>query len=251
MASGVLDAGGSDDMELFSTGNASLQTFSSMNNGFFFKRRQTPLPSGCGPSALALADFDRDAFPDAVLAVADEDGLAGGSTSPVFSILVGNGFGAFGIAVGQCSGGSAAGSSCTSDAFCPGGVCSFSLSLGTCEAGTNFGKACTEDAECPSSICQLPAPPTLLAAPAGALLATDLNLLDADRDGFADSLDNCPSRYNPTQDNTRGSTCFLGNNNSQPCTSDIDCPGAPASPTRGGTLATAPPQIPTSTRSTM
>jgi VCBS repeat protein/thrombospondin type 3 repeat protein len=233
LAGGVLDAGGSDDLALFSTGNDSLQTFSSMNNGFFFKRRQTPLPAACGPSALTLADFDRNGFPDAVLAVSDEDGLASGSASPVFSILDDNGFGAFGSVVGLCVGGSAAGSSCTSDAFCPAGSCSFSLTLGTCNGGTNVGKACTGDADCPSATCLLPSTPTLIAAPASALLATDLNLLDADRDGITNSLDNCPSRYNPTQDNTRGA-CVLGTNIQQPCTSDNECSGGTCEPDSRG-----------------
>jgi VCBS repeat protein/thrombospondin type 3 repeat protein/FG-GAP repeat protein len=225
MVSGQFDFGTADDLALFSTGVASLQSFSSMNNGFFFKRRQTPLPSGCGPSAMAMADFDRNGILDAVLAVADEDGVAGGSTTPVFSILAGNGLGTFGTVVGLCAGGSAAGSSCTSDAFCPGGICSFSLTLGTCNGGTNLGKACSGDAGCPSATCLLPDPPIPLAAPAGALLATDLNQLDADRDGVENSADNCPSRYNPAQDNTRGRTCLLGSNDQQPCTFDTDCPG--------------------------
>jgi|GEM_PF-2225969 len=225
MVSGVLDLGSADDLALFSTGNTSLQTFSSINTGFFFKRRQTPLPVGCGPSALALADFNRTGFPDAVLAVADVDGLAGGSTSPAFAVLAENGNGSFGTVAGLCTGGTADGSSCTSDAFCPGGICSFSLSLGVCESGTNAGKACTADADCPSSTCRLPAPAVPLASPASALLAADLNQVDADRDGVANTLDNCPSRYNPTQDNTRGRTCLLGSNNLQPCTSDLDCPG--------------------------
>ena len=230
MVSGVLDFGSADDLALFSTGNTSLQTFSSINNGFFFKRRQTPLPVGCGPSALALTDFDQTGFPDAVLAVADVDGLAGGSTSPAFAVLAENGNGSFGTVAGLCAGGTADGSSCTSDAFCPGGICSFSLSLGVCESGTNAGKACTADADCPSSTCRLPAPPVPLASTASALLATDLNRLDADRDGTANTSDNCPSRYNPTQDNTRGRTCLLGSNNQQPCTSDTDCPGGTCAP---------------------
>jgi hypothetical protein len=225
MVSGLLDFGTTDDLALFTTGVDALQSFSSLNNGFFFKRRQTPLPSGCGPSAMALADFNRNGILDAVLSVADEDGTAGGSTTPVFSILAGNGLGTFGTVVGLCTGGSAAGSSCTSDAFCPGGICSFSLTLGACTGGTNAGKACSADADCPSATCLLPAPPIPLAAPASALLATDLNQLDADRDGVENSDDNCPSRYNPSQDNTRGRTCLLGSNDQQPCTFDTDCPG--------------------------
>jgi len=225
MVGGNLDFGSADDLAVFSTGNSSLQTFTSMNDGFFFKRRQTPLPDGCGPSALAVADFNRDGIPDAALAVSDEDGLAGGSTSPAFSILAGNGIGGFGTVAGLCTGGSSAGSSCTSDAFCPGGICSFSLSLGICGSGTSVGLACTSDADCPSGTCLLPAPPIPIAAVASTLLATDLNSLDADRDGVADTSDNCPSRYNPSQDNTRGRTCLLGSNNNQPCTMDADCPG--------------------------
>ncbi|MCI0568508.1 MAG: FG-GAP-like repeat-containing protein [Acidobacteria bacterium] len=224
LVSGLL-GGITDDLALFSTGNASLQTFISMNDGFFFKRRQTPLPFGCGPSAMALGDFDRDGSLDAALAVTDEDGAAGGSTTPALSVLAGSILGTFGTVVGVCAGGSASGSSCTSDASCPGGICSFSLTLGACNGGTNAGKACTGDADCPSATCLLPDPPTPIQAPASALLATDLNQLDADRDGVANSADNCPSRYNPAQDNTRGRTCLLGSNNLQPCTLDTDCPG--------------------------
>ena len=230
LAAGFLDSGSTSDMAVLSLGNSSLQTFDSMNNGFFFKRRQTPLPSGCGPTALALADFDRDGAADAAVAVTDLDGSVGPSTSPGFSILTGSGLGTFGVAVGTCSGGSSSGASCTADAGCPGGgSCSFSLSLGACQGGDNDGKACAADGDCPSGTCLLPSPPIPLAAPAASLLATDLNSLDADRDGVPNISDNCPTRYNPAQANTRGLTCVSGTNNGLPCTTNAQCPGGTCS----------------------
>jgi hypothetical protein len=225
LLSGALDINASDDLEVLSTGNNSLQTFSSMSTGFFFKRRQTPLPEGSGPTAMALADFDRVGLLNLALAVSDLDGADGPSTAAGFTIFAANTLGQFGSASGLCTGGSNAGGSCTSDAFCSGGVCSFSLALGNCASGTKLGEACASDADCPSSTCTLPNPPIPLAAPASALLATDLNLLDADRDGVPNASDNCPSRYNPGQENTRGLSCFLGANDGFPCIDNNGCPG--------------------------
>ncbi|HEV8376687.1 MAG TPA: VCBS repeat-containing protein, partial [Candidatus Polarisedimenticolia bacterium] len=225
-AAATLDTSASTDLAVLSAGNDSLQTFNSLNNGFFFKRRQTPLPSGSGPTAIALADFDKDLNLDAAFAVSDMDGTSGPSVSPAFTIMTGSGIGTFGAVVGTCSGGSNAGESCTSDADCPsGGLCSFSLSLGTCQDGTRDGKSCTSDGDCPSGSCLLPPAPTPLQGVANALLAVDLNAPDADRDGVADASDNCPSRYNPLQINTRGITCQSGANNGLPCTLDTQCPG--------------------------
>src|SRR4029434_10232427 len=82
LAAATLDTSLSTDLAVLSAGNDSLQTFNAFNNGFFFKRRQTPLPSGSGPTAIALADFNRDLALDAVFAVSDVDGAAGPSTSP-------------------------------------------------------------------------------------------------------------------------------------------------------------------------
>jgi len=222
---GPLDVGTFDDLEVLSTGNDSLQTFSSMGNNFFFKRRQTPLPDGVGPTAMTVADFNRTGLLDLALAVSDLDGSAGPSTSAGFTIFPANTLGAFGSSVGLCSGGSAAGTSCTSDAFCPGGACAFSLTLGACAAGTKLGQACAADADCPSSTCTLPDPPIPLASPAASLLSSDLNQLDVDRDGIPNATDNCPSRYNPGQENTRGLSCFLGANDGQACTDNTGCPG--------------------------
>jgi hypothetical protein len=225
LAAATLDASPSTDLAVLSAGNDSLQTFEARNNGFFFKRRQTPFPSGSGPTAIALADFNKDLTLDAVFAVSDVDGSAGPSTSPAFTVMTGSGLGTFGAVVGICSGGSSAGESCTSDAGCPGGACSFSLTIGTCQGGTRDGKACSSDTDCPTGSCLLPAAPTPLQGIAQSLLATDFNLLDADLDGVVDASDNCPSRYNPLQTNTRGVTCNLGVNDGQPCTVNAECPG--------------------------
>jgi hypothetical protein len=225
LATGFLDAGSSEDLAVLSQTGDSLQTFSSLGNAFFFKRRQSPFPAGSAPTALALADFDRDFFADVAVAVTDQDGSAGATAVPAVQILQGSGFATFGAVVGTCSGGTSAGASCTSDAFCPGGTCAFTLSLGVCSGGDNSGKACTGDPDCPSGTCLLPEAATPLAAPAASLLATDLNLLDADRDGVINTADNCPSRYNPAQTNTRGKTCLGGSNNAQPCVVDAECPG--------------------------
>ncbi len=225
LASGFLDAGSSEDLVVLSQTGDALQTFSSLGNAFFFKRRQSPFPAGSAPTALTLADFNRDFALDVAVALADQDGAAGGTSVPVVQIMRGSGFATFGSVVGTCSGGTSAGASCTSDAFCPGGSCAFTLTLGVCQGGDNSGKACTGDPDCPSGTCLFPETAVPLAASASDLLATDLNLLDADRDGIPNTADNCPSRYNPAQTNTRGKTCLGGTNNAQPCVLDSGCPG--------------------------
>ena len=225
LASGFLDGGSNEDLAVLSPSGDSLQTFSSLGNSFFFKRRQSPFPAGSSPAAVALADFNRDFALDAAVALADQDGSAGGTSVPVVQMLRGSGFATFGTVAGACSGGTSAGASCTSDAFCPGGTCAFTLALGVCQAGDNAGKACTGDPDCPSGTCLLPEAAVPLAATASSLVATDLNLQDADRDGVPNLSDNCPSRYNPAQTNTRGKTCLGGTNNAQPCVLDTECPG--------------------------
>ena len=225
----TLDAGIGDDALVLSDGNPSLNPFIAFNDGFFFKDRGTPLPAGSGPLALSLGDFSRDGILDVALALSDIDDTDGSITTPGVAILKGNANGTFSSGSGLCSGGANAGKSCTSTSSCPGASCSFSLAFGTCAGGTNAGKSCAVPADCPSGSCALPLPPIATAAPATALLVTDLNSGDADQDGVPDSVDNCPARYNPAQTNTRGRLCSGGTNQANPCNSDVDCPGGSCS----------------------
>jgi len=250
LAAGRLDAGSGDDLAVLSSGDPTLQTFSALNNGFFFKRRATPLPAGSGPSSLSLGDFSRDSILDAVVAVTDTDGSAGPGDAPGLAILRGSGSSAFGSPYGLCAGGTEAGTSCNADADCPGGVCSYSPIYGTCSAGTNASKSCATDADCPSGTCVFTAvlracsggtdpgttcasdadctdgtctPWSPLSGAATSLLVLDLNPQDADLDGVSDAADNCPALYNPDQANTRGLICSGGTNPGASCTIDADC----------------------------
>lgn len=252
LAAGSLDSGSGDDLAVLSSGDPTLQTFSSLNNGFFFKRRATPVPAGSGPGALILGDFTRDSLVDAVVALTDTDGSAGPGDAPGLAILRGNGTAAFGSPYGLCAGGTEAGISCSSDSDCPGGICSYSPVYGVCNAGTNFLKACTADAGCPDGACVFTAalrscaggtepgktcasdadctdgtctPWSPLSGSADSLLVLDLNPQDADLDGVSDDEDNCPARYNPDQANTRGLTCSGGTTPGASCTLDADCLG--------------------------
>ncbi|HEV8336736.1 MAG TPA: FG-GAP-like repeat-containing protein [Candidatus Polarisedimenticolia bacterium] len=222
---GGLDAGFGDDLAVVSDADPTLQTFSSLDNGFFFKRRATPLGAGTDPTSIVLGDFDRDALVDALVALADADGSAGLGSSPAMFMLKGSGGATFGFPAGRCGGGTNAGGHCASDAACPGGECAFSLSFGHCAAGTNAGKVCSGDGDCPSSTCTLPLAPVPLAGVATTIMATDLNPQDADRDGVPNATDNCPARYNPAQTETRGLTCLGGTNPGAACSIDPNCPG--------------------------
>jgi len=181
-----------------------LTTFSDIGtDGFFFKRPSLPLPSGSGPTALALGDFSGDSHDDAAVAFADADGSQGAGSSPGITVLNGNvdndGVGVATFGPGMCQGGSRSGQTCSSDISCPGGTCCYSTVFRACSTGSNAGKSCTSDADCPGGTCPLPAPPTLLAGIASALLAVDLNPLDEDLDGVPNASDNCPRQYNPAQ----------------------------------------------------
>jgi VCBS repeat protein/thrombospondin type 3 repeat protein len=222
---GSLDVGSGEDLAVLSDTEPTLQTFSSLDTGFFFKRRATPLGAGSDPTSLVLGNFDRDSLVDALVALADADGSAGSGSSPAMFMLKGSGNATFGSPAGLCGGGTNAGGHCTSDAGCPGGECTFSLSFGACAAGANAGKVCSGDADCPSSTCTLPAPPVPLAGIATTLTAADLNPQDADRDGVPNATDNCPARYNPAQTETRGLTCSGGTTPGAPCTIDPSCLG--------------------------
>jgi len=250
LAAGSLDTGSGDDLAVLSSGDPTLQTFSALNNGFFFKRRATPMPAGSGPSSLILGDFNRDSILDAVVALTDTDGSAGPGDAPGLAILRGSGNSTFGSPYGLCAGGTEAGISCSSDADCPGGVCSYSPIYGVCNAGTNLLKACATDADCPSGTCVFTTvlracsggtepgktcasdadctdgtctPWSLLSGAATSLLGLNLNPQDADMDGVSDAADNCPALYNPDQANTRGLSCSGGTNPGASCTIDADC----------------------------
>jgi VCBS repeat protein/thrombospondin type 3 repeat protein len=225
LVAGNLDLGSNTALAVLSAGDPALQVFSAQGDGTFFKHRTTPLPAGSNPTALCLADLDRDQILDAAVALGDLDGSAGPGTSPGIAILKGSGGGALGSPLGLCAGGTNAGLSCTSDAFCPGGSCAYSPAFGTCAGGANQAKACATDADCPSSTCTLPVPEVPLSGPAVTLFSTDLNRDDVDFDGVPNAVDNCPARYNPGQENTRGLTCSGGTSPGAPCTSDPDCPG--------------------------
>ena len=191
LATGNLDQGIGDDLVILSSGDPTLQTFSNMYNGFFFKWKPAPLPAGSDPGALLLGDFNRDLLADALVALGDPDGTPGPGTSPGFSILKGNGDNTFGTASGLCAGGSSPGAICDSDADCPGSTCG---------------------------------PPALKVA-ATSLFSADLNPLDNDLDGILDAADNCPSLSNPDQANTRGLFCLGGTTPGASCNSNPDCPG--------------------------
>jgi len=251
-AAGSLDTGIGDDLAVLSSGDPTLQTFSALNNGFFFKRWATPLPAGSGPGSLSLGDYTRDSILDAVVAVTDTDGSAGPGDTPGLAILRGSGSSNFGSPYGLCAGGTEAGISCSSDGNCPDSVCSYSPGYGVCIAGTNASKACATDADCPSGTCAFTSvlracsggtepgktcasdadctdgtctPWSILSGAATSLLGLDLNPGDADVDGVSDSTDNCPARYNPDQANTRGFTCSGGTNPGASCTIDDECLG--------------------------
>jgi len=257
LAAGSLDVRtAGDDLAVLSSSDPTLQTFSSLNDGFFFKWRATPLPAGSGPSSLALGDFNRDTILDAVVALTDTDGSAGPGDAPALAILRVSGSSTLGSPSGLCTGGTEAGASCNADADCPGGVCSYSPVYGACNAGTNVLKACATDADCPGGTCAFTTvirscaggadpgktcasdadcsggtctPWSTLSGAATSLLLLDLNPQDADLDGVSDAADNCPALYNPNQANTRGLSCSGGT--SPPgtsCTIDAECAGGGA-----------------------
>ncbi len=250
LATGTLDAGTGDDLAVLSSGDPTLQAFSALNNGFFFKRRATPMPAGSGPGALLLGDFNRDRFLDAVVALADTDGSAGPGVDSGLVILLGNGTATLGSHYGLCAGGTAVGTSCICDADCPESVCSYSPGHGVCSGGDQASKACASDADCPDGTCVFSAvlrmcaggtdlgktcasdadctdstctPWLPLSGAATALLGFDLNPQDADLDGVSDEVDNCPPLFNPDQVNTRGLSCSGGSNPGASCTVDEDC----------------------------